>query len=148
MKEIQNAKLLMNENGILVDVEVTMEAGDGDGLYIVHFAAVQDEDDTNLRFAVLATTNLSDAKTEEDLIENTQEIWSIPLNSIKNFEAARLILAKMVADGFYYQKTTYKWPDREPMEKADKQDVKEIAPQFNNLLGIMRDKQNELNNQG
>ena len=54
MKEIQNAKLLMNENGILVDVNVGMNADDGDGLYIVHFAAVQDEDDSNLRFSVLA----------------------------------------------------------------------------------------------
>lgn len=144
MKEIQNAKLLMNENGILVDVNVSMNADDGDGLYIVHFAAVQDEDDSNLRFSVLATTNLSEAKSEEDLVENTEEIWSIPLNTVKNFEAARLILAKMVADGFYYQKTTYHWPDREPMEKADKQDVTEIAPQFNNLLDILRDKQTEI----
>ena len=107
MKEIQNAKLLMNENGILVDVNVSMNADDGDGLYIVHFAAVQDDDDSNLRFSVLATTNLAEAKTEEDLVDNTEEIWSIPLNTVKNFEAARLILAKMVADGFYYQKTTY-----------------------------------------
>ena len=35
MKEIQNAKLLMNEQ--LVDVNVSMNADDGDGLYIVHF---------------------------------------------------------------------------------------------------------------
>ena len=135
----------MNENGLLVDVNVEMHPDDGDGLYIVHFAAVEDEDDTNLRFAVLATTNLSEAKSEEDLIENTKEIWNLPLNSTKNFEAARLILAKMVADGFYYQKTTYHWPDREPVEKADQQDVKEIAPQFNELLNILRERQEQLN---
>ena len=83
MKEIQNAKLLMNEKGILVDVNVSMNADDGDGLYIVHFAAVQDEDDSNLRFSVLATTNLSEAKSEEDLVENTEEIWSIPFSQMK-----------------------------------------------------------------
>ena len=106
MKKIENASVKLNENGLLVDVAISMNPNDGDGLYIVHFAIVQEEDDT-FKFSVLATTNLSDAKTEEDLLENTSEIWSLPLNSQKNFEKARLILAPMVKDGFYYQRTIY-----------------------------------------
>ena len=89
-------------------------------------------------------TNLSDAKTEEDLMENTSEIWSLPLNSKKNFERARLILATMVKDGFYYQRTIYSWPDREDVEKADKQDVNQLRVEFNKLLNILREKQKQL----
>jgi len=142
MKEITEAKVMMNENGLLVDVSVDMNADDGDGLYIVHFAAIEDEGtEEDLRFAVLATTNLSDAHSEEDLVKNTKEIWTIALDSIQNFETARKILATMVSQGFYYQRTTYSWPDREPVEKADKQDVSQLATQFNNLLDILRERQ-------
>tara|TARA_Y100000361_G_C11154604_1_gene343280 strand:+ start:1811 stop:2242 length:432 start_codon:yes stop_codon:yes gene_type:complete len=143
MKKIENASVKLNENGLLVDVAISMKPNDGDGLYIVHFAIVQEEDDT-FKFSVLATTNLSDAQTEEDLLENTSEIWSLPLNSQKNFEKARLILATMVKDGFYYQRTIYSWPDREDVEKADKQDVHQLKGEFNKLLGILREKQKQL----
>ena len=143
MKKIENASVKLNENGLLVDAAISMSPNDGDGLYIVHFAIVQEEDDT-FKFSVLATTNLSDAKTEEDLLENTSEIWSLPLNSQKNFEKARLILATMVKDGFYYQRTIYSWPDREDVEKADKQDVHQLKGEFNKLLGILREKQKQL----
>ena len=111
MEKIKSASVKLNENGLLVDVKIQMRVNDGDGLYIVHFAIVQDDDDT-FKFSVLATTNLSDAKTEEDLMENTSEIWVLPLDSIKNFEKARLILATMVKDGFYYQRTIYSWPNK------------------------------------
>jgi len=142
MKEITEAKVLMNENGLLVDVNVNMNPDDGDGLYIVHFAAIEDETNgEELRFSVLATTNLSEAQSEEDLVHNTEEIWTIALDSVKSFETARKMLATMVAQGFYYQKTTYTWPDREPIEKADKQDVSQLSTQFNNLLDILRERQ-------
>ena len=85
MDRIDNASVKLNENGLLVDVKIHMKPNDGDGLYIVHFAIVQEEDGV-FKFSVLATTNLSDAKTEEDLMENTSEIWSLPLNNKKNFE--------------------------------------------------------------
>ena len=143
MDKIDNASVKLNENGLLVDVKIHMKPNDGDGLYIVHFAIVQEEDDV-FKFSVLATTNLSDAKTEEDLMESTSEIWSLPLDSKKNFERARLILATMVKDGFYYQRTIYSWPDREDVEKADKQDVNQLRVEFNKLLNILREKQKQL----
>tara|TARA_R100000742_G_C4267094_1_gene85244 strand:+ start:401 stop:832 length:432 start_codon:yes stop_codon:yes gene_type:complete len=143
MDRIDNASVKLNENGLLVDVKIHMKPNDGDGLYIVHFAIVQEEDGV-FKFSVLATTNLSDAKTEEDLMENTSEIWSLPLNNKKNFEKARLILATMVKDGFYYQRTTYSWPDRQDVEKADKQDVNQLRNEFNKLLDILREKQEQL----
>jgi len=143
MEQIREAKVKLNKNGLLVDVNIDMAADDGDGLYIVHFAAVEEEENT-LRFSVLATTNLAEAKTEEDLMKNTSEIWSINLNSIHNFETARRILATMVQNGFYYQRTTYSWPDREPLEKADKQDVSHLKSEFNKLLDILRERQEVL----
>jgi hypothetical protein len=143
MDKIDNASVKLNENGLLVDVKIHMKPNDGDGLYIVHFAIVQEEDD-GFKFSVLATTNLSDAKTEEDLMENTSEIWSLPLTNKKNFEKARLILATMVKDGFYYQRTIYSWPDRQDVEKADKQDVNQLKGEFNKLLNILREKQEQL----
>lgn len=143
MDKIDNASVKLNENGLLVDVKIHMKPNDGDGLYIVHFAIVHGEDDI-FKFSVLATTNLSDAKTEEDLMENTSEIWSLPLTNKKNFEKSRLILATMVKDGFYYQRTTYSWPDRQDVEKADKQDVNQLKGEFNKLLNILREKQEQL----
>ena len=143
MKQIETASVKLNENGLLVDVNISMNANDGDGLYIIHFAIVQ-EKDNDFRFSVLATTNLSEANTEDDLMENTSEIWSLKLNNSKNFEKARLILATMVKDGFYYQRTIYAWPDRQDVEKADKQDVKQLRGEFNKLLDILREKQEQL----
>lgn len=143
MDKIDNASVKLNENGLLVDVKIHMKPNDGDGLYIVHFAIVQEENDA-FKFSVLATTNLSDAKTEEDLMENTSEIWSLPLTNKKNFEKSRLILATMVKDGFYYQRTIYSWPDREDVEKADKQDVNQLKGEFKKLLDILREKQEQL----
>jgi len=143
MEKIKSAAVKLNENGLLVDVKIKMRANDGDGLYIVHFAIVQENDDA-FKFSVLATTNLSDAKTEDDLMENTSEIWTLPLNSVKNFEKARLILATMVKDGFYYQRTIYSWPDKADVEKADKQDVSQLRGEFKKLLDILREKQEQL----
>jgi hypothetical protein len=143
MEKIKSASVKLNENGLLVDVKIKMRANDGDGLYIVHFAIVQENDDA-FKFSVLATTNLSDAKTEDDLMENTSEIWTLPLNSVKNFEKARLILATMVKDGFYYQRTIYSWPDKADVEKADKQDVSQLRGEFKKLLDILREKQEQL----
>ena len=143
MEKIKSASVKLNENGLLVDVKIKMRANDGDGLYIVHFAIVQENDDA-FKFSVLATTNLSDAKTEDDLMENTSEIWTLPLNSLKNFEKARLILATMVKDGFYYQRTIYSWPDKADVEKADKQDVSQLRGEFKKLLDILREKQEQL----
>ena len=77
-------------------------------------------------------------------MENTSEIWSLPLTNKKNFEKARLILATMVKDGFYYQRTIYSWPDREDVEKADKQDVNQLKGEFKKLLDILREKQEQL----
>ena len=143
MEKINSASVKLNENGLLVDVKIQMRANDGDGLYIVHFAIVQENDD-DFKFSVLATTNLSDAKTEDDLMENTSEIWFLPLDSIKNFEKARLILATMVKDGFYYQRTIYSWPNKADVEKADKQDVSQLRGEFKKLLNILREKQEQL----
>tara|TARA_R110002020_G_scaffold70207_2_gene182326 strand:- start:1673 stop:2104 length:432 start_codon:yes stop_codon:yes gene_type:complete len=143
MKEITKATVKLNKNGLLVDVAIDMNPQDGDGLYIIHFAIVEETKD-ELRFSVLATTNLSDAHTEDDLIENTSEIWTIALDNPKAVEKARLILATMVAEGSYYQRTTYSWPDREPVEKADKQDVSQLKIEFNKLLQILRDRQETL----
>ncbi len=143
MEKIKSASVKLNENGLLVDVKIQMRANDGDGLYIVHFAIVQENDD-DFKFSVLATTNLSDAKTEDDLMENTSEIWVLPLDSIKNFEKARLILATMVKDGFYYQRTIYSWPNKADVEKADKQDVSQLRGEFKKLLNILREKQEQL----
>lgn len=143
MEKIKSASVKLNENGLLVDVKIKMKANDGDGLYIVHFAIVQETDDA-FKFSVLATTNLSEAKTEDDLLENTSEIWTLPLDSVKNFEKARLILATMVKDGSYYQRTTYSWPDKEDVEKADKQDVSQLRGEFKKLLTILREKQEQL----
>ena len=143
MEKIKSASVKLNENGLLVDVKIKMRANDGDGLYIVHFAIVQENDDA-FKFSVLATTNLSDAKTEDDLMENTSEIWTLPLDSVKNFEKARLILATMVKDGFYYQRTIYSWPDKADVEKADKQDVSQLRGEFKKLLDILSEKQEQL----
>ena len=143
MEKIKSASVKLNENGLLVDVKIQMRANDGDGLYIVHFAIVQENAD-EFKFSVLATTNLSDAKTEDDLMENTSEIWVLPLDSIKNFEKARLILATMVKDGFYYQRTIYSWPNKADVEKADKQDVSQLRGEFKKLLNILREKQEQL----
>ena len=143
MKGITKATVKLNQNGLLIDVDIDMNSDDGDGLYIMHFAIVE-ETKEDFRFSVLATTNLSDAKTEDDLIENTQEIWSLPLTDNKNFDQARLILATMVKSGFYYQRTTYHWPDRDNVEKVDKQDVVQLKTEFKKLLDILREKQQAL----
>ncbi len=87
MKERTKATVKLNKNGLLVDVAIDMNPQDGDGLYIIHFAIVEETKD-ELRFSVLATTNLSDAHTEDDLIENTSEIWTIALDNPKAVEKA------------------------------------------------------------
>ena len=93
MEKIKSASVKLNENGLLVDVKIKMRANDGDGLYIVHFAIVQ-ETDEQFKFSVLATTNLSDAKTEDDLLENTSEIF-LPLYFDSKACAASSIISSL-----------------------------------------------------
>ena len=90
------------------------------------FAAVQDEDDSNLRFSVLNICQFNGGKSEEDLVENTEEIWSIPLNTVKNFEAARHLSSPRWSQTGSTTKRQLIIILTRTTEKADKQDVKEI----------------------
>ena len=141
MNNIENVKVRVNENGVLVEVIANMGEEDVDGMYITHFACVEDDNETNFRFAILTTVNVTSIQSEEDLYKQTGEVWSIPLTEKDSFEKARLILARMVKDNQYYQKTTYTFPHRENEVKADCIEITEIAPELNKLLDLLRERQ-------
>lgn len=141
MQEIESVKVRVNEHGVLVDVSAKMGGEDVDGMYITHFACVEDEDKTNFRFAILATINVTQIKNEEELYANTSEVWSIKLTDKASFEKARLILARMVKENQYYQKTTYNFPDRPAEQKADQIEITEIVAELNKLLDVLRERQ-------
>lgn len=143
MEGIGETKVRVNENGVLVEVIANMGEEDVDGMYITHFACVEDEDNSNFRFAILTTINVTQIASEEDLYKQTGEVWSIKLTDKPSFEKARLIIARMVKDNQYYQKTTYKFPHREDEVKADKIEITEIASELNKLLDILRERQPE-----
>jgi len=141
MEKIESVKLRVNQNGVLVDVSAKMGNEDVDGMYITHFACVEDDDKSNFRFAILATINVTKIQTEEELYANTSEVWSIKLTDKESFEKARLILARMVKDNQYYQKTKYDFPDRPSEEKVDKIEITEIVESLNKLLDVLRERQ-------
>lgn len=141
MQKIENVKVRVNDNGVLVEVTALMGEEDVDGMYITHFACVEDEDNTNFRFAILATLNVTQIASEEDLYKQTGEVWSIKLTDKESYQKARLILARMVKDNQYYQKTTYTFPHREDEVKADKIEITEIAGELNKLLDLLRDRE-------
>ena len=141
MQKIENVKVRVNENGVLVEVEAVMGAEDVDGMYITHFACVEDDGNENFRFAILATINVTSIQSEEDLYSQTGEVWAIPLVDKDSFQKARLILARMVKDNQYYQKSTYHFPDRDNEVKADKIDITEIAKELNKLLDLLRERE-------
>ena len=141
MENITNTKIRVNDNGVLVEAQANMGVEDVDGLYIVHFACLEEEDGGNLRFAVLATINVTSIQSEEQLYSQTAEVWSLPLNEQSDFDKARIILARMVKDGLYYQKTTYKFPNKEDTVRADKIEIEEIVPELNKILDALRERQ-------
>ena len=135
MQKIENVKVRVNENGVLVEVEAF------DGMYITHFACVEDDGNENFRFAILATINVTSIQSEQDLYAQTGEVWAIPLVDKDSYQKARLILARMVKDNQYYQKSTYRFPDRDNEVKADKIDITEIAKELNKLLDLLRERE-------
>jgi len=141
MESIGETKVRVNDNGVLVEVVANMGEEDVDGMYITHFACVEDEDKTNFRFAILATVNVTSIESEEDLYKQTGEVWSIKLTDKSSYEKARLILARMVKDNKYYQKTTYKFPHREDEVKADMIEITEISGELTKLLELLRERQ-------
>ena len=141
MQKIENVKVRVNENGVLVEATASMGAEDVDGMYITHFACVEDEGNTNFRFAILATINVTSIQSEEDLYAQTGEVWSIKLTDKESFQKARLIRARMVKDNLYYQKTIYKFPNRDDEVKADRIEVTEIAKELNKLLDLLRERE-------
>jgi len=52
-----------------------------------------------------------------------------------------LILARMVKENQYYQKTTYNFTDRPSEQKADKIEITEIVAELNKLLDVLRERQ-------
>jgi hypothetical protein len=141
MQNISDTKIRVNDNGVLVEAQANMAKDDVDGLYIVHFACLEDDEGVNFRFSVLATINVTAIQSEEQLYSQTSEVWSIPLKEKTDFDKARIILARMVKDGLYYQKTTYKFPDKEDTVRADKIEIAEIVPELNKILDALRERQ-------
>jgi len=141
MQNISDTKIRVNDNGVLVEAQANMAKDEVDGLYIVHFACLEEEGGANLRFAVLATINVTTIQSEEQLYAQTSEVWSLPLKEKSDFDKARIILARMVKDSLYYQKTTYKFPDKEDEVRADKIEITEIIPELNKILDALRERQ-------
>ena len=102
---------------------------------------MEDDGNENFRFAILATINVTSIQSEQDLSAQTGDGWAIPLVDKDSYQKARLILARMVKDNQYYQKSTYRFPDRDNEVKADKIDITEIAKELNKLLDLLRERE-------
>tara|TARA_R110001592_G_scaffold32099_1_gene112526 strand:+ start:6936 stop:7511 length:576 start_codon:yes stop_codon:yes gene_type:complete len=164
MKEIKKVKLGVNKDAIVVvssDVEMTSK-DDADEAYIIMFNIIGDPlrlgiivvgnmldkaiENTNLsksQLVALMETNpekyLEAAMKDPDRIfDSAQEMVKIVLDSEKKAAQARLILASMVDNGHYLQRTRYSFNGEEIEIKEQKIETEELALQLKAMIEIVK----------
>lgn len=164
MKEIKKVKLGIDADTIVVvSSEVEMRSkNDKDDAYIVMFNIIGDP----LRLGIivvgnmldkaLQNTNLSEeqlvalmeaspekyleaAMKNPDLIfESAQEMVKVMLDSEKKASQARLLLASMVNNGYYMQKTTYTFNGEVVEVKEQRIETEDFAMQLKAMIEIVK----------
>ena len=164
MKEITKVKLGINKDAIVVvssNVEMH-DKNDKDEAYIIMFNIIGDP----LRLGIIvvggmldnaiSNTNLSKEqlillmendpekylqaamKDPEKIFDSAQEMVKIVLDSEKKSAQARLILASMVDNGHYLQRTTYLHNGEELETKEQKIETDELALQLKSMIEIVK----------
>jgi len=164
MEKITKVKLGLNKEAIVVvSGEVDMlSKTDKDEAYIIMFNIIGDP----LRLGIivigqmldkaLKNTNLSKEqlnvlmeadpekfleaamKNPELLFTDAQEMVKIVLDSDKKSQQARLVLASMVENGHYIQKTTYSFGGEVIEVKEQKIETEELALQLKAMIEIVK----------
>ena len=164
MEKITKVKLGLNKEAIVVvSGEVDMlSKTDKDEAYIIMFNIIGDP----LRLGIivigkmldkaLKNTNLSKEqlnvlmeadpekfleaamKNPELLFADAQEMVKIILDSEKKSQQARLVLASMVENGHYIQKTTYSYGGEVIEVKEQKIETNELALQLKAMIEIVK----------
>lgn len=164
MKEITKVKLGINKDAIVVvssEVEMTSKE-DTDEAYIIMFNIIGDP----LRLGIIVVGNMLDKaikntnlsksqlislmetnpekyleaamKDPEQIFDSAQEMVKIVLNSEKKASQARLILASMVNNEHYLQKTKYMFNGEEIETKEQKIETEELALQLKAMIEIVK----------
>ena len=164
MKEIKRVKLGVNKDAIVVvssEVEM-MSRDDPDEAYIIMFNIIGDP----LRLGIIeignmldkakANTNLTEAqlialmekspekyleaamKDPEKIFETAQEMVKIVLDSEKKAAQARLILASMVDNEHYIQRTRYVYNGEEIEVKEQRIETEELVLQLKAMIEIVK----------
>ena len=164
MKEIKKVKLGVNKDAIVVvssDVEMKSKE-DADEAYIIMFNIIGDP----LRLGIIVVGNMLDKAIEntnlsksqlvalmetnpekyleaamkdpERIFDSAQEMVKIVLDSEKKAAQARLILASMVDNGHYLQRTRYSFEGEEIEIKEQKIETEELALQLKAMIEIVK----------
>ena len=164
MKSLDSIKIALNKNTeVVLLTEVTMKSDeDNDTLFLNFFTILND----SLRMSILAVGNLSShlgkltntneqtinqlltenpqqyaqllqTHTQQLLVEVGEEYSKIMLNSQKNSNNARAILASMISNGYYKQKVNYHFPSG-IQKQEEKVDVSQMKPAFKQMLEIVK----------
>jgi len=164
MKEITKVKLGINKDAIVVvssEVEMTSKE-DTDEAYIIMFNIIGDP----LRLGIIVVGNMLDKaikntnlsksqlislmetnpekyleaamKDPEQIFDSAQEMVKIVLDSEKKASQARLILASMVNNEHYLQKTKYMFNGEEIETKEQKIETEELALQLKAMIEIVK----------
>jgi len=77
------------------------------------------------------------AKTQELLVNYSEEYAKIVLNDEKNAKNARAILTSLISNGYYKQKVNYLFPSGNQKQEQIVE-VKEMIPAFKQMLEIVK----------
>lgn len=163
MKSLDGMKLAMNNKAeVVVIADVTMKSDeDIDSLFLNFFTLLNPP----IRLSVLGVgclsknvgslVNVSEGKMNDMLmenpdlyanllqtntpvlLENAEEFAKIELNSDKNAQNVRAILASMLSNGYYIQKVRYHFPSG-IQKQNQKVDVSQLKPAFQQMLQIAK----------
>ena len=164
MKEIKRVKLGVNKEAVVVvSSEVEMKSKDDtDEAYIIMFNIIGDP----LRLGIIVVgnmldkakenTNLNEAQLEklmemdpekylqaamkdpEKIFESAQEMVKIVLDSEKKAAQARLILASMIDNEHYMQRTRYVFEGEEIAVKEQRIETEELVLQLKAMIEIVK----------
>ena len=164
MKEIKRVKLGVNKEAVVVvSSEVEMKSKDDtDEAYIIMFNIIGDP----LRLGIIVVgnmlerakenTNLNEAQLEklmetdpekylqaamkdpEKIFDSAQEMVKIVLDSEKKAAQARLILASMIDNEHYMQRTRYVVEGEEIIVKEQRIETEELVLQLKAMIEIVK----------
>lgn len=164
MKEIKRVKLGVNKEAVVVvSSEVEMKSKDDtDEAYIIMFNIIGDP----LRLGIIVVgnmldkakenTNLNESQLEklmetdpekylqaamkdpEKIFESAQEMVKIVLDSEKKAAQARLILASMIDNEHYMQRTRYVFEGEEIAVKEQRIETEELVLQLKAMIEIVK----------